>query len=241
MSTLAATQREFIDRLYAESPETGGFAVYRRNLFANLGGALAATYPVVQRLVGEAFFGEAARRYALAYPSSSGDLSDYGAEFAAFLDRYEHARTLGYLPDVARLEWACHESGEAAEAPGLDFAALARVDPASQAGIRFHLHPAVRLVRSVHPVASIWNANQPANDGTPARNEGEELVLVRREQATVIVEAIEPGRWAFAQAIGRGQVLGEAGASLGEALPAMLASLVACGVIAGFSAPHPAP
>ena len=241
MSTLAAQQREFIDRLYAETPAGDGLAVHRRNLLANLGGALAATYPVVQRLVGEAFFGEAARRHALANPSASGDLNDYGAGFAAFLETYEPARTLDYLPDVARLEWACHESGQAAEAAGLDFAALALVDPDSQARIRFHLRPAVRLVRSVHPVASVWHANQPANDGTPVRTEGAEHVLVRRDEGTVIVEVVDAQRWAFAQAIGRGLALDEAGAPAGEALPAMLASLVACGVIAGFTAPHSSP
>ena len=53
-----------------------------------------------------AFFGEAARQYIVGHPSLSGDLNDYGGEFAQFLAAYPHAADLPYLPDVARLEWA---------------------------------------------------------------------------------------------------------------------------------------
>jgi hypothetical protein len=240
MSTLAAVQREFIERLYGEAPEAGGFAVYRRNLFANLGGALEATYPVVLRLVGDAFFREAVRRYVLAHPSTSGDLNDYGGDFAAFLGAYEHARELHYLPDVARLEWACHESDQAADGAALDFAALARVDAAAQAAIRFQLHPAVRVVKSAYPVACIWHANQPGRDGTPDRGEGAECVLVRRERNVVLVESIEPATWTFVEALGRGLPLAEAGEQLGESLPTALTTLAAAGVVTGFTVPSPA-
>src|SRR5205085_2247436 len=123
--------------------------------------ALSATYPVVRRLVGAAFFDEAARRHALAVPSTSGDLSRYGVGFAAFLEAYEPARELRYLPDVARLEWALHECDQAADAAGLDLATLAGVAPGEEGRVRLALHPAVRLVASEYPVLSIWEANQP--------------------------------------------------------------------------------
>jgi putative DNA-binding protein len=241
MSALADKQSRFLEALYAQTPCEPGFAIYRRNLFANLGGALAATYPVVMRLVGEAFFREAARRYILAVPSRSGDLGGYGGGFADFLADYPHASELPYLADVARLEWACHESYHAADAGSLDFAALARVDAADQARIRFSLHPAVRLVRSGYPVAAIWEANLPANDGTPARTEGADCAIVSRQGGAVAVQAVEPGCWALASAIARGLTLGEAAASLGEALPAHLARLVGGGMVAAFALAPAAP
>src|SRR2546423_667622 len=101
VSSLAARQREALAAIFGEREPVPPWDVYRRNVLANLRGALAATYPVVARLVGSAFFDEAARRYALACPSASGDLNDYGASFADFLERYEQARSLAYLPDVA--------------------------------------------------------------------------------------------------------------------------------------------
>src|SRR5262249_35839478 len=149
-------QREFMDAIAGADEAQGRLAIYRRNVLGARRGVLEATYPVVLRLVGDAFFGEAARAFALASVSSTGDLADYGREPAAFLDAYPHARALGYLGDVARLEWACHESELAAEVPAFDFAALAAIGAEASGDIRFSLAPSVRLVASIYPVVSIW-------------------------------------------------------------------------------------
>ena len=103
----------------ARHPADAGRAVYRASVLSNFRAALAATYPVVRRLVGEAFFDEAARRFALANASRSGDLNEYGTEFPEFLAVYPHAASMAYLPDLARLEWARHECGQAPQAPAV--------------------------------------------------------------------------------------------------------------------------
>lgn len=240
MSALAATQARLMDALYAQGECAPGVAVYRRNLFANLGNALAATYPVVERLVGGAFFREAARQYVLAHPSTSGDLNDYGASFAAFLTAYPHAAGLAYLPDVARLEWACHESYGAADGPAFDLASLAAVGADGQPRIRFELHPSVRLLRSRHPIAAIWHANQPGADGTPRVLEGED-VMVHRRDGVVEVRAVAASLWGLASCFARGETLGAAGEAAPESLGEDLARLAAEGILAGFSLEGEAP
>lgn len=242
--SLARTQAEFLEAVLdprgaALSP---GLEVYRRTVRANLGGALAAAYPVVLRLVGDAFFAEAAQRYVRANPSRSGDLHDYGATFGAFLEVYEPARKLAYLPDVARLEWACHESHHAADAQPFEFAALARVATQSLGEVRFQLHPAARLLRSFHPVAAIWEANQPPRDGTPDRLDGPDHVLVRRVELQVRVERIDAADWTLLAGFAAGAGLAAASAALapGDAqriLAASLARFVRDGVICGFTLP----
>ncbi|HXF80722.1 MAG TPA: DNA-binding domain-containing protein [Usitatibacter sp.] len=241
MSALALEQARFMADLYSEAECGPGVAIYRRNLFANLGGALAATYPVVERLVGGSFFREAARQYILAHPSQSGDLGDYGAAFARFLERYPPAASLAYLPDVARLEWACHECYGAADTQALDFGTLAQVPHADQARIRFELHPAVRFLRSEHPVAAIWHANQPGEDGMPQRLEGEDHVVVHRGDGAVTVESMAPAPWRLAMSLAGGEALGVAGADAGESLAAHLAWLASSGLIVGFSLGRAAP
>ena len=232
MSVLAGLQRDFMESLFATgAPRRAGLEVYRRNVLANLGAALAATYPVVRRLVGDAFFDEAARQFASRTPSTSGDLHEYGAGFGQFLGAYPHAQSLPYLPDVACLEWLCHESYHASDAQPFDFAALARVDPSRQGAIRFVLAPAARLMRSPHPVVAIWEANQPGRDGTPDAPQESEWVLVRREENAVRVACIAPCDWEFLARIGAGATLEEAGSSTA------LARYVAEGVIAGFAPP----
>jgi len=246
MGSLAREQAAFLDAILDArggvlSP---GLEVYRRNVRANLVGALAAAHPVVRRLVGEAFFDEAARRYVLANASRSGDLHEYGGAFASFLEVYEPARKLAYLADIARLEWACHESYHAADALPFDLAALAQVAPESLGEVRFRLHPAARLMRSAHPIAAIWEANQPPADGTPARIEGPDHVLVRREGLAVRVQRVDAAEWTLLAAFAAGAGLEAASAALapgdGERiLAASLARFVRDQVLCGFTLPAP--
>jgi hypothetical protein len=237
VSALASTQREFIGALYSEAPCDAGIEVYRRNMLANLCGALGTTFPVVKRLVGDAFFREMARRFVFAHPSQSGDLNEFGEGFAEFIAAYPHAQGLAYLADVARLEWACHESEQAADGGSLDFAELATVPPEAYPRIRFALHPAVRLVRSESAIEAIWSANQPDRDGTPDRAEGPDCVVVSREQGSVRVETFDRVPWEFLAALARGASLAEASEVPGAAefIATGLAALAGRGLIAGFS------
>ena len=244
MSALGTVQREFMAALFAPGePADAGVAVYRRNVLANLGGALASTYPVIRRLVGEAFFDEAARRHALAVPSTSGDLNRYGATFGEFLAKYEPARELDYLPDVARLEWALHQSDQAADGPTADLAALALVAPGDEASVHLSLHPAVRLVASTHPILAIWEANQLGRDGTPDRERVGERVLVRRGTHGAVAELLDAGEWNLLVALEAGASLGEALDGLGDGahrLPELLSRFAAANVLRAGRAAHDA-
>jgi hypothetical protein len=215
-------------------------ATYAHGVDANWRQALADTYPVVERLVGAAFFGEAARQYARAHPSTSGDLHCFGSMFAEFLASYPHASALPYLPDVARLEWARHESSHAAEAGPFDLAALASVPERDHGSIRFRLHPAVRLLRSEYPVASIREANQEGRDGTLDRPFTSECVIVRRPDFEVRIERLSQSEWRFLAALEAGADLESATERLGEdgaaGLPALLLRLVEDRIVSGFTA-----
>src|ERR1700693_1571467 len=59
-------------------------AVYRNNVFGNYRKVLAATFPVVRRLVGAAFFDAAAENFVRGHPSTRGDVNGYGGDFALF-------------------------------------------------------------------------------------------------------------------------------------------------------------
>jgi hypothetical protein len=235
MIALAALQRDFARSvLDAATDADEGVAIYRSSVAANFAAALAATYPVVARLVGATFFAEAARRYVASTPSRSGDLADLGAGFAQFLASYPHAASLAYLADVARLEWACHESERAPEPAPFDFTTLAGVPPEAHGEIRFVLHPAVRLLESPFPIAAIHGANAPDRDGTPDRTQGADFVLVRRVEARAVVESLPEGEWRFLESVARGETLRKARGFTSETL----ARYVATHVLAGFTAPR---
>jgi hypothetical protein len=238
MSTLADTQREFMRAVFSTGEAAAGLQVYRASVMANFAAALAATYPVVRRLVGDEFFAAMANRFAREVPSRSGDLRDYGAELAVFLAAHPTAASLAYLPDVARLEWACHECEHAPPAPVFDFEALARVSPAEYARLRLTLDPSLRLLRSAHAIAAIHAANQPGRDGTPDRALGPDFVVVRRIDVRVRAEAVDAREWRLLEQIAQGEALADAVRAFsaeGEGASAVLARFVAAGIACGFT------
>jgi hypothetical protein len=236
-------QQRFLAAVLDEAPladavdPPDAVAFYRATVRSNHRAALASTYPVVERLVGAAFFAEAARAYGAAHPSVGGDLHRFGDCFATFLEGYDPARSLAYLPDVARLEWAVHESAHAADAPPFDFAALAAVAEDEQGALRVRLAPAARWLAAEHPVVAIWQANQPDRDGSPDRTEGADRVLVHRVGTDVVVETLDAHAWELLAALAAGASLEHATAALGAqsaSLPSLLARWIAGGVIAAF-------
>lgn len=168
--------------------------VYRNNFYAGLCGALRDCFPVVRRLVGEDYFRQAAHGYITAHPSRGGGLQGFGAAFPGYLGQLESARSLAYLEDVARLEWARQEVYHAADAAPFDAEGLARVAPADYGRLRFEVAPAVRWLRSVWPVVRIWERHQEEDDGDrPWQlriDTGGQQVLVVRRKLTLHQEAV---------------------------------------------------
>lgn len=192
-------------------------AIYRHNVVSNLTGALADVFPVVKRIVGDAFFQHAAEQYIVATPSRSGDLNQFGRAWPAFLIDYPYARELAYLADVARLEWAWHECFHAADAPPFEVTRLATIPADAHGALRFKLHPAIRLVASPYPLLRIWQVNQPDYTGEMAIDWQcePETLLLRREHDAVVIESLSAAAIRFLAAIADGEPLDAAtGAAL---------------------------
>ena len=187
-------------------------AIYRNNVFANYRKALSATYPVVQALVGRAFFGAAVEIFVRAHPSTRGDVNRYGGALARFLASYPPAHGLPYLPDVARLEWAIDQAAIAAEAGALDLESLAAVAESALGSLRFDLHPSARFVVSPYPIFRIWQANQPGHESDEPVDlgEGRDRLLVVRGVDGVWIDRLTPGAYAFLVALGRNLALSDA-------------------------------
>lgn len=155
------------------------FAVYRNNVAVSLSKALEQGFPVVQRLVGEAFFSAMAGIFVREHPPVSPVLMLYGAAFPAFLQRFPPVHHLGYLPDVARLELALRESYHAADAIGLPVEAVAGLRVEALMSSRFILVPSVRVVPSAWPIHGIWLAN--TQDGPPPSMAPQDVLVLRPE------------------------------------------------------------
>ncbi|MXP61884.1 DUF2063 domain-containing protein [Roseomonas sp. M0104] len=186
------------------------FAVYRNNVAHGLIAALALRHPAVQRLVGKDFFAGMARAFVQHHPPRSPVLLEYGDGFPEFVAGFPPAAGLPYLADVARLEAARVGAYHAADVPPLRLEAVA--DAAQDAPLRLALHPAARLLRSPHPVVTLWAMNAGEMPlGPVASWEGEEA-LVTRPDLQVLVHRLPPGGAGFAMALGTGAGLADAAA-----------------------------
>jgi uncharacterized protein (UPF0276 family) len=210
---LAALQQAFgaaladPGQLPALAPQLKGDAarlgIYRGNLAGAWRRALASSYPVLRRLMGEEGFDGLARAYGRAHPEQDPDLNRFGDGLPDFLDA-----AIGpggddpWLPELARLEWLAHESWYAPDAPAaLDAAAgdplavLAGLSPAQFEASRAILHPSLRLHASGWDTAALWLAHQPGEPEVPEAPEpqqqdqqqrpGHALILRARWQVTV--------------------------------------------------------
>jgi len=183
-------------------PAAERFAVYRNNCFASLGDALAAVYPVVERLVGEPFFRQLARGYVRAYPPASGNVHDFGDRLAAFIAAEPALAPYPYMADVARLEWAWHRVYHAPDCDArIDTVRLAGISDAQWQALRFELHPATALVDSPYPILRIWALNQDGadSDAEVRLDEGGDSILVARAALDVELRPVSAGEHALLQ------------------------------------------
>lgn len=214
-------------------------AIYRANMVAAADKALSAAYPVIRQVLGGEFFHGLAREYQRATPSTSGDLTTFGASLAVFLAAFEHAQDLPWLPDLARLEWAAHVAYGAADAPEWDAAVLAAVPPERQDAIRFQWSPGLALVRSTYPVVRVWTIHQPGFDGVFEVDWSRaETALIARDGFAVSVSDCAPADATFIEAALAGATLVDAASRTLERHPdfdlgALLARAFAARLVCG--------
>lgn len=217
MMSLRDVQTRFMEAVFGDADSgiaphltaTGRMDVYRNNIYAALTKALKSIYPVICRLVGEDFFNYAVRHYIDRYPSASGDLNEYGAHFSEFLQTFQPAAGLVYLPDTARLEWYCHCAYLATDDTPLDRRKLAAVQPQRYGALRFRMSSSASLLHSPWPVADIWRVNQDGYAGDQAVNldRGGVSLLIQRNDQTVALHPLTGAEQSFLWAIQEGLAL----------------------------------
>lgn len=207
-------------------------AIHRNHYRLTLTDALAATFPALRQVVGADFFGQLARAFVTALPPRTPCLFEYGGDLAAFIETLPQARSLPYLADLARFEWAINAAYNAPDMPALDAGLLASLPPAALAEATFAPHPSLALLQSAFPVIDIWSLGQP---GAPAEASvdlsiGGTCLAVFRQGEEVVWRRIDRQVLSFLVALASGTALGPACAGASpEDLPEILAAVVFAG------------
>jgi hypothetical protein len=226
MPTLHDLQSEFRRFLTGEASEQllqvvdgVGFSsesrlsIYRNNTLATLTAALKATFPVVCRLVHDRFFDYAAHAFIRDNLPASPCLVEYGGDFPAFLAGFPPAASLGYLADVAELEWAINRALRAPHHQvSIPISSLlaAQGDPAQ---ICLRITASCEYVASPYPIHRIWQLNRPGAAPAEMVLDGPGAWLEIRGSGWLQITELPPAVWTFRSQIASGATLGAAAAS----------------------------
>ena len=215
MASLRELQASFAAALRDESADCSvlpreNLSIYRNNAAINFRSALALSFPVLRRRVGDDYFRQLAMRYRQGHPSRSGDLHWVGKGFAEFLDEDLQGTEYAWLSDLARLEWSREQAAVAVTHAAISVDALARFAPEQLEHLVFSLQPSLRLHASDFPVFSIWTANQVDNAPPVDQSVLAECGMVRMRADGVEVRRLESGVFSYLSALAAGAPLGEA-------------------------------
>lgn len=200
MTTLAELQDNFIsdclsgqlgnaNTLLAKDLDTSVISapslmtIYQKSSIGNIIQAMKLTYPVIEKLVGEDFFRVSCKKFISSHWPKSANMDDYGEEFAEFLAKFEPAKPLTYLNDVAQLEWLFHLSSLADDSHIIDWTSLSSVPADDALQVILLLAPSVKLISSPFPIDKIWQMNQL----NALVNEEIDLTLSQELQETLLV------------------------------------------------------
>ena len=195
-----------VPSLFAEGMGNG-YAVHRNGALSGLVSALGDIFPTLRRLIGAENFRGLATLHARAHPPVSPVLSEYGADFATFLEGIDAVRHLPFLPDVARVERAWLTSFHAADAAALRAETLAGLSPEALASAWFELHPAAQILELNSAAVSIVQLDRRGDSLEDFDPSGAETGLVSRPQHEVRLQVLARGEFAFLQALSAGKTL----------------------------------
>lgn len=212
-------------------------SIYQNNYRMTMVNALATTYPVCVKLVGEDFFRMLTEKYIQQSPSHSFSLNDYGAGLAQFIANVDAAKAVPYLADMASLEWACHRASLSADSLQFDYQALAAVAEERREQIVFELPPGAHLLASEFPVLRIWEYAQAAAESAAPFNMEQfaaERLLVFRAGLGLRMDLLTDMQWQLLQAIADGVCFGRLCEQFSDHITEQLPKLISQGWIQGF-------
>ncbi|SMN01128.1 Conserved domain protein [uncultured Candidatus Thioglobus sp.] len=136
--------------------------IYHNQYFFSLKQALGNSYSCVKRLVGENFFNSLTSDFVKTHPSKTGNIINYGNEFADFIADDTRCQTVPYLADMAKFERLYERC-------------------------YFSLN-AEFFMASSYPLVKIWQLNEDSK--TLDLSSGGDYLRIYKQGAEVIVERI---------------------------------------------------
>ncbi|WP_163133640.1 DNA-binding domain-containing protein [Agarivorans sp. Alg241-V36] len=184
--------------------------IYQNNYLLSLSEALSATYPTVQKLVGEDYFKFVAKSFILQHGHNQGDLNLFGHGFNQFLQQQDALAQLPYLADIAQLDWLIEQTaGQALPSQYFTVEALQSI-PVEQLGdVVLHLAPHQSLLASQYPVFAIYQMVQQDQVEAIELDEQDFVLFSKQPNFEVQLEQISTVSYEFLSHCQQQRPLGE--------------------------------
>lgn len=184
--------------------------IYRNNILTSCSQAIAAAYPLTEKLVGRDFFRQTVRAFILEYPPAEGNLNLYGAVLPDFIKGYKPAQSLPYLADFARLEWARHAAFYAPDDSALNPEDLSRIRKSELPGLRLTFRRSFTLLQSAFPLDEIFAfCRNEKPDINRLGIQGVNL-LIGRPRLEIIQHELDASEYVFLQGLAARETIHEA-------------------------------
>jgi hypothetical protein len=150
--------------LAAPSPaDSPGLLAHRGHLRVLSGQLLNDAYPCIATMVGNETLAQLGWRLWRQSPPTSGDLGEWGQALPDLLEtlvaQEAEWQAWGCLPDLARLDWACHQC-ERAHDTEAELNTLALLEHAAPESLFIELRPGLQCIASDWPALSLWHLLQ---------------------------------------------------------------------------------
>lgn len=179
--------------------------IYYNNIFSAHHRSLELDYPLVFSIIG----GELARLLAHEYVEKSlpcmGALSDWGAGFTSFIQRYDGVSQWPYLQEIAQFEWAKHIAYGSPEDPLLTKDDMKKLVEPEQKDIRFQFQKSCQLLAFYYPIKDIIEAHEQDKAQKAAQMTGSSYALVVKHQGIIKVYWLTAALFAFINRLIEGQ------------------------------------
>ena len=196
--------------LYTNERDKTGMQIYRNNVRNSLTTALFQTFPTLKKLVGEDFLRAAFHAFILKTPPSQGYINLYGQGFDSFLQHYTPAKTIPYLPDMAKFELALNSAYYAPNDIIIDPQNLLSLSEDQLSTLYLRLNSSVFLLLSVFPLQEIYAYCKDETYPMPNTNlHQERFWMIFRPCNKVKIIPLEKDEFTFLRHTEDGLCLGE--------------------------------
>jgi hypothetical protein len=186
-------------------------AIHQRNYETSLVNALLGKFPATVWLVGSGFLTQAARDFVQLHPPHAPCIAEYGEEFPAYLETRPNADRVPYMRALAELEWCVGHAAIAADRPALKLDEVAGFEPEKLCDATLVIQGGVRYLASAWPVDDLMKTYLA--DNAPDRLQltpGDFRFEIRGFRGAFQINRLDPGEFAFRNAIREGRTIGAA-------------------------------